>query len=374
MIVLLIITIIYALLTGVLLVGWCCMKQFELKPTMPITTRVTIIIPARDEAETLPLLLQDIDNQVFPKDYFEVIVMNDASIDQTAAKVEQLKSKVKYQLKLVDVDASIAKSPKKRAITQAISMANGELMVTTDADCRVGVHWLNSLVQYYQVHAHKLISAPVTFVNDSRVFTALQLVEFASLVGTGAVSMFLHRPNMCNGANLAYTKQVFIEVGGFEGSEEVASGDDEFLMHKVFQQFPDKVSFLKCKESIVYTNAQKTIGSFVHQRKRWASKWQFYQNWQVSALAVFIFCVNFGLIVGLLGAILGVFSWTAFVFQVGLKWIIELVFLQTVLRFLGHGVVGWWIPITQLIYPFYVSFFGLLAQKKGYEWKGRRLN
>lgn len=364
----------YACFTGVFVVAWFRMEQFQLNPAMLITTRVTVIIPARNEANTLPFLLQDINNQDFPREYLEVLVMNDASTDQTAEVVQRLKSSVNYQLKLVNVDATISTSPKKRAITQAIDIASGELIITTDADCRVGVYWLHLMVQYYQTYSPKLISAPVTFVDDSRSFTSLQIVEFASLVGSGAVSMFLQKPTMCNGANLAYTKKAFEEVGGFEGSELLASGDDEFLMHKIFQRFPEKVMFLNNKNAIVKTSSQQTLHSFVQQRIRWASKWRFYQNWQVTALAIFIFCVNFGLIIGLVGALAGYFSWTSFLCQVGLKWGLELIFLQGILRFLGHRLALWWIPITQLIYPFYVSFFGLLAQKKGYEWKGRRLH
>lgn len=372
--ILLCISFMYACFTGVLVVGWFRMEQFQLNPATLITTRVTVIIPARNEANTLPFLLQDINNQDFPREYLEVLVMNDASTDQTAEVVEGLKSSVNYQLRLVNVDTSLSNSPKKRAITQGISLTSSDLIITTDADCRVGIYWLRLMVQYYQTYSPQLISAPVTFVDDSRPFTSLQIVEFASLVGSGAVSMFLQKPSMCNGANLAYTKKAFEEVNGFEGSEQLASGDDEFLMHKIFQRFPDQVLFLKNNEVIVKTSAQQTLHSFVQQRKRWASKWQYYQNWQVTALAIFIFCVNFGLIIGLVGASVGYFSWKAFVCQVGLKLGLELIFLQGMLRFLGHGLVGWWIPITQLIYPIYVSFFGLLAQKKGYEWKGRRLN
>lgn len=372
--ILLAITFVYACLTGVLLIGWFRIEEFRINPTMPITTRVTVIVPARNEANTLPFLVQDLNNQDFPREYLEVLVMNDASTDQTAEVVEGLKSNVNYQLRLVNVDTSSSASPKKRAITQGISLTSSDLIITTDADCRVDVNWLRSMVQFYQTFSPKLISAPVTFVDDSRLFTSLQIVEFASLVGSGAVSMFLQKPTMCNGANLAYTKKAFEEVGGFEGSELLASGDDEFLMHKIFQRFPEKVMFLNNKNAIVKTSSQQTLHSFVQQRKRWASKWRFYQNWQVTALAIFIFCVNFGLIIGLVGALAGYFSWTAFLCQVGLKWGLELIFLQGILRFLGHRLAVWWIPITQLIYPFYVSFFGLLAQKKGYEWKGRRLH
>jgi hypothetical protein len=72
------------------------------------------------------------------------------------------------------------------------------------------------------------------------------------LVGSGACAMMIGKPNMCNGANIAYPKAVFEEVNGFDGNEHIASGDDEFLMHKIAEKYPNQIVFAHYQPNIVY--------------------------------------------------------------------------------------------------------------------------
>ena len=177
--------------------------------------------------------------------------------------------------------------------------------------------------------------------------------------------MFLKKPNMCNGANIAYTKAVFEEVKGFAGNEHLASGDDEFLMHKIATVYPDKVIFNMDENAIVYTKSQPDFSHFYQQRKRWASKWKYYKDWKVGVLAVFIFAVNLGMIYSIL---------TYNYLNLILKCLPEFVFLCLIISYLGYKDKIKYIPIVQIIYPFYVVFFGIISQGKGYNWKGRKLS
>ncbi|MCU0324904.1 MAG: glycosyl transferase family 2, partial [Spirosomaceae bacterium] len=218
-----------------------------------------------------------------------------------------------------------------------------------------------------------LISSFVTFFDKSRLSDSVQIIEFASLVGSGACAMAIQKPNMCNGANISYRKDVFFEVGGFSGNENLASGDDEFLMHKIAAKYPDKVQFLKSQKSIVETYAHHSFKSFYLQRKRWASKWKHYQNKSVSALAVFVFLANFSVILVSGWYFFGDLSLRLFLVFLAIKFSAEFIFLSLILKFLHKKSLIPIIPIVQVIYPFYVSFFGLIAQGDGYEWKGRKL-
>ncbi|MFN8356466.1 MAG: glycosyltransferase [Spirosomataceae bacterium] len=353
---------------------WLWMKTPTVAQNYEPSTKITVVIPVRNEAQTILRLLECIDQQQFPSALIEVIVVNDNSTDDTKEKVEQFVKTARFRGVVLDVMPTEAQtSPKKRAITKAVAQASGELIVTTDGDCWMGPNWLRVIESQLLSTGANMICGPVTFGADGSVFTNLQIVEFASLVGAGAVSLALKLPSMCNGANLAYRKVIFEEVKGFEGSEEVASGDDEFLMHKFFAHNPEKVHFLKSEQAIVFTQALPDWNSFKNQRRRWASKWKKYQNWQVSALAIYIFMVNFGLIISSLMAVFGKINGIDIGLLLALKWIPEWLFLAEVLTFLGHSNKRWWILSTQWVYPFYVTFFGLLAQQKGYEWKGRKL-
>jgi cellulose synthase/poly-beta-1,6-N-acetylglucosamine synthase-like glycosyltransferase len=328
-------------------------------------TKLTIIIPVRNEEDNIQNLLQDLDNQDYPKQKIEVIIANDGSTDQTEQIVLEYQERAKFNLRILNLLNDNYSSPKKRAIQKSIEISSGELIITTDGDCRVSQKWLSSIEKCYKDNEAKLISSPVTFVKEKSFWNTAQIIEFASLIGSGACAMYLRKPNMCNGANIAYTRKIFEEVGGFTGNEHLASGDDEFLMHKIANLYPEKVVFNKERDAIVLTKSQPDLKHFYQQRKRWASKWKHYQDWKITALAIFIFIVNLGVL------------WSFFTLNylhIFLKLSTEFVFLSLIVSFLGHKSKIKFIPIIQILYPFYVVFFGFIAQGKGYEWKGRNLS
>jgi cellulose synthase/poly-beta-1,6-N-acetylglucosamine synthase-like glycosyltransferase len=389
-VVLFVISGLYALFTGVLWVAWQRIPAIQPAAHAPDGPALTVIIPVRNEAQNIGHLLDDLSRQTYGR--FDVIVADDSSTDDTLAICRDYAPRVPYVLHPLPLADERTASPKKRAITQSIALASGDLIITTDGDCRVGPDWLAAFAGFYRQTGAKLISGPVTFSGTTpgpavpretgegglrqtaqRLFAALQTVEFASLIGSGACTMALGKPTMCNGANLCYEKRVFTDVGGFAGVDHLASGDDEFLMHKVAGRYPQGVRFLKSREAIVQTQAHRSLTAFYQQRKRWASKWKAYESWLPTALAVFVFLSNVAPVIALGGWWLGFLNGNATLAVIGLKVVTEFLFLRQILVFLQKKSAVVMIPLTQLIYPFYVVFFGLAAQGKGYRWKGRNL-
>lgn len=338
--------------------------------------KISVIIPVRNEAKYIEDLLKDLNQQTYPSDKFEVWIVDDESTDSTPIIVDIfIKNLSKFNLKTIQLQSAIGlTSPKKRAIQAALSQATGELIVTTDGDCRVGPDWLTSLAECYQNTQAKLISGPVTFIAEGTLAAHLQTVEFSSLIGSGAAAIAAGSPSLCNGANLAYEKNAFVEVGGFAGNEHLASGDDEFLMHKIAARYPGSVRFLKDSRAIVRTVTHTSWQGFYRQRKRWASKWKHYKNPLSIALALYVFACNAVLIVALGLGLSGVLSWPQVYVILLTKWVPEWFFIGGVLSFLQKPKSLLYIPLVQLIYPFYVMFFGLVVQKPTYVWKGRRLS
>jgi glycosyltransferase involved in cell wall biosynthesis len=358
--------------------------------SFPFVVGFSVIIPVRNEAKNILFLLQDLEKQTLSKELFEVIIADDDSTDETLEIVQNFKKNTSISLIINQLYPKIDNaSPKKRAIDSSIQIAKGKLITTIDGDCRVGEKWLETIASFQTETGAYLVSGVVTFGLDfappllfklhSMSIAALirsfahsaQIIEFGSLVGSGACAMFIQKPNMCNGANLTYLKSVFQEVGGFSGNEELASGDDEFLMHKIAAKYPEKVQFLKSQDVIVETQAHDSWRSFYNQRKRWASKWKHYDNWQTTALAVFVFLTNF---VTFGSWLLAFLSTKLFFLLLLIKFSAEFVFLSLIVSFLRKKHLIWFIPFVQIIYPLYVVFFGLVAQKQGeYIWKGRKL-
>ncbi len=333
---------------------------------------ISVIIPVRNEEKNIIALLEGLQNQSLAYPKFEVIIANDSSTDSTATLVNNFISTSELDLKLINLpEIEGNASPKKRAITHCVESAKGEIIVTTDGDCVVKQNWLETILDYFEVHKPVFLSSPVFFSSKKHssliqnAWLYFQQIEFASLIVSGAVSIKKGVPNMCSGANIAYLKKAFYAVKGFEGNESIASGDDEFLMHKMSHTFPNQVHYLKSRDAIVLTDALPNWGSFFRQRKRWASKWSYYQSLSPKLMALFIFSSNLAFCIAL---------FTGDTLLVLMKIWPEFLFLGATLVFFGKIRLILWIPLLQLIYPFYVLLFGLSSLgKKEYVWKNRTL-
>ncbi len=337
----------------------------------------SVVVAARDEAEHLSDLLHDLARQDYPREGFEVLVVDDHSTDDTVRVVAEAAATVNFPLRLLHLadylPASAAGNYKKKAIEYGVQSARGEWIVLTDGDCRVQPSWLSALTGCVRQKGVRMVSGPVAFDGERSAFEKMQTVEFASLIGSGAATLQLGLPTMCNAANLAFAREAFGAVNGYAGTAHTATGDDLFLMHKLHAHFPGGVVFLKSPGSVVYTRPKETWGAFYQQRKRWASKWNLYQDWRVSALAVAVFVANVSLPAGLAGYLAGYLSLGWLLLGIVVRFGSEFAFLRDVLRFLGRGNRVKWIVPVQLVYALYVVFFAIIAQKRGYVWKGRKL-
>ncbi len=364
----------YAVFTLALTWLWTRIRKRAEPADIPRDFFITVIIPVRNEAGNIISLLEDLNRQTLPFPHFEVLVMDDSSTDNTAAIVRAFAEHSQARIKLIPLPDQRTSAPKKRAIETAIAHAQGKLIVTTDGDCRAQAGWLHAIATCYLHTGAKLISSPVTFTREATFTDHLQTVEFASLIGSGAASMSAGYPSMCNGANLAYEKETFLEVHGYEGVRHIASGDDEFLMHKIAARYPGSVYFLRHRDAVIRTAPHRNWASFYRQRKRWASKWKHYRSKTPLVLAIYIFASNFSLLLAGAFALAGSIPLSVFSGMLALKCVPEWLFLGSVLGFLQKRKSLIFIPVTQVFYPFYVCFFGLAAQKGQYEWKGRRLS
>jgi cellulose synthase/poly-beta-1,6-N-acetylglucosamine synthase-like glycosyltransferase len=244
-------------------------------------------------------------------------------------------------------------------------------MVATDADCRMGSKWLSSIVGFYEAEQPVMISSPVTYFEEKSLFERMQTLEFSFLIGIGAAFIGNKRASTCNGANFAYRKDVFYEVGGFTGIDELASGDDELLLQKVAVRYPERVGFLKLREAIVYTHAKATLKGLLQQRRRWASKSTKYKDKKIVALAVGMWLFNVSLIVNLVLSFYNSFFFNLVLVQFLLKTVAEIIFLVPVMSFFKRVGLLALLPILSPLHAMYVVYIGLIGNSKKYMWKGR---
>jgi len=333
------------------------------------TVFISVIVPARNEEKNIAALLQSLQKQSFFQTAFEIIVVDDFSTDNTAAIVQGFSMP---NLVLVQPSVDKASSSKKKAIEAAIKIAKGELIVATDADCIPPHSWLQTLHDFYLYQGAAFIAAPVKFSYNNSMLQIFQAIDFLVLQGITAASVAANFHTMCNGANLAYQKQAFEEVNGFEGIRHVATGDDMLLMYKIWKQHPHKVFYLKSKEAIVATEPMLSWKEFFMQRKRWASKTLVYDDKRIMAVLAFIYVLNLLFFV-LLGAAFcnSVYGWYALAFLL-IKALIEGPFVSSVAKFYGEQKLMNYFLFFQPLHIFYTVVVGALSQFGKYEWKGRR--
>jgi cellulose synthase/poly-beta-1,6-N-acetylglucosamine synthase-like glycosyltransferase len=375
------------IITGVLLTGYCCLillyRQWFLR--LPIyqpatvvfpNTFFSIIIPARNEAMQIGKCLQSIMEQNYPPHLFEVIVVNDHSTDGTAAVVESFQAK-HPQISLINLQDHLAgkklNAYKKKAIELAVIESKGQWIVTTDADCTIPPLWLQRFDQFIGENDPVFVAAPVMFTHQSTFLSIFQLLDFISLQGITAAAVSAGYYTMCNGANIAYRKDVFLEVGQFSGIDRLASGDDMLLMQKMKVAYPTRVQYLFCRESIVLTEPMKNWRNFLNQRIRWASKADGYRDKNIFWTLLLVYLVNLGLLTLLIGSIWikgGSINWCLLM---AAKTLIELSFMLPVADFYRQRKRLFWFPLLQPFHLVYTVLAGWLGKFGSYQWKGRNV-
>jgi cellulose synthase/poly-beta-1,6-N-acetylglucosamine synthase-like glycosyltransferase len=361
-------TILYLAVVLSFIIGWRRLPGF----TLPIDSKqikVSIIVAARNEEENISKTISDLLAQDYDKTLMEIIFIDDHSTDGTGSIITSFNDP---RIKLITLNEPLTiNSYKKKAIQTAIAQAEGKLVITTDADCRMGKNWLKTIVGYYQQEGFKMISSPVVFTEEKSFFERAQSLEFLYLIGMGASTIGNKSPSTCNGANLAYEREAFYEVGGFTGIDDLASGDDELLLHKIAAKYNNKIGFLKNSDAIVYTQAKPTVKEFIQQRKRWASKSTRYKNKSIIVLGVLVWLFNLSIVLNL---VVGLFA--RGYLQIGLaqlliKMLIELLFLITVTRFAKRMELLFLIPALNVMHIGYIIFIGIAGNSGKYNWKGR---
>ncbi len=217
------------------------------------------------------------------------------------------------------------------------------------------------------------IAAPVVFETDHSMLQIFQALDFLTLQGITGASVYKNIHSMCNGANLAYERKVFYEVDGFTGIDNIASGDDMLLMHKIWKQYPKRVHYLKSKEAIIATQPMKIWKEFFNQRIRWASKANKYDDKRIFWVLFLVYLFNLSFAVLLIA---GYWCHTYWIWLIGMwlgKTIVEFPFVNSVAGFFNKRSLMKYFFFFQPIHIVYTIISGVLGQFGKYEWKGRRV-
>ena len=368
-IVLIVIVLVYTIFILQLLFGFNKVSSYAVTDLSP-KTAFTIVVPFRNEEKNLPKLLASLSQLHYPKHLIQFVMVDDFSEDHSVRVYNQWRmANESFDTTLLE-NLHLSYSPKKDALTRAIPIAKHDWIVTTDADCIVNKNWLLTLDNYIQTNTPEMIVGAVMYKTKNNWFHHFQQLDLMSLQGTTIGSFGIGKPFMCNGANFAYTKKFFAEMGGFGGINDKASGDDVLLLQKAVDANKDKVHYLKNNDFIVKTKPENDLIKLFMQRVRWASKSTGYNSSYAKFLAVIVLLMNLGLVVGCWLAVYGCLDWRILVVIFFVKYIVDYNLLFKSNAYLRKG--KFFVPIaSSIVYPFFSSLVGLYSLFGNFRWKGR---
>lgn len=355
------ITLFYALLIIVFSIGWRRLEKLDLLENRTLDIFISVIVPCRNEEHNIKRLILSLKNQTYQ--HFELILVNDHSVDATRDAV--LEAQVDFStIRLIDARGF----GKKNALREGIMESRGDFIVTTDADCVHPECWLEAIAAFQSRHKCDLLILPVRLVGNNSVFFDIQQLEFVSLVASGAGATGAGMPILCNGANLAFSKDVWM-CHEDDLHEEEQSGDDIFLLEKVKQQ-RGVIKFLKSEYAFAFAGAAETLSDLFRQRRRWTSKAPAYSDWQLIFTACVIFSISLVELILLVFAVFDHRYLISFISVFVVKYVVDSQFLYSVSAFFQLKRVWLNAFLLSIVYPFYivaVAVSSLLLKSK--QWK-----
>ena len=356
------ITLLYCLSILWISFGFFKEQKKVVKHVSPL--KITILIPLRNEENTILNCLESLEKQNFEQEDFEIIIINDHSLDNS---VEVIKSHIfnsSFDYSFYELGD---KQSKKEALKLGFKNAKYSIIATTDSDCELPNNWLKNIAG--KIVEKDMLLGPVIFKSEKGFLNKFQLLDMMAMQGLEFGSLNWGSPILNNAANLAYTQEAFDDVGGYD-NYETPSGDDVFLLEKFIEK-DKKIGGVLIKDFIVETHSEKGLKAFLNQRIRWASKSKFYKNRVLIYFSSIILIQNVISLFIYIGLPL-VENYTCVLIILLLsKWVIDFILLLLIASFFDKKrVLIYFIPV-QLLYPIYLVGIWIASITVNYKWKGR---
>ena len=325
---------------------------------------VSVVVPARNEATNIDACLRALAAQTYPNDHLEIIVVNDLSTDDTAARIDKWTHRLP-NLSRVSVTQQDYACPKKNALWQGIKHARGDIIFTTDADCRPDPNWITSILAHFASDVGMVIGhAPL--LKSAKAISGLLSLQALIVSTLAAGSAGIGFPLTCSGRNMAYRRKAFDEVNGFNNIGHIIGGDDVLLMRQVAQKSAWKIRFNADADAFVPSASHPD--NLINRQVRYQSKTIHYGiPTLILSLAVYIFHAILATLPILFWVNAELFYWVGFC--LGIKIIADAIFLLLGgIRFKSLKLLLWFPVLEILIIP-YIVIICALGTFSPFKWK-----
>jgi len=365
-------TTLYGLMVLFFLIGMLIRR----KGTGTANIRVSVVIAARNEAQNISTILNDLIHQSYDPTLYEVIVADDHSTDATAAVVEAWAMSHPFIKLLKITDTPPRFSPKKYAIQQAVELASGDIILATDADCNVGSDWIKTMVSYFEESVGFVIGFSQFGARGQQqnCIERLQAFDFVTLMGVAAGSTNLSLPLAASGQNMGYRKSVFEQVGGYRRLAHRVSGDDVLLMQLVKGMTHCRIVFAADPRAYAVSQPQPTLRSLINQRKRWASNgaYQLFLNPIFFGYLLLVLLFNAACAVGPVAALITREQFTTMLGCIAARVLLEAVISYRSAIYFNRMDLMKYFPLWFLVQIPYIVGVGIAGTFGRFSWKERQ--
>lgn len=328
--------------------------------------RVSVIVSARNEEKNITRCIESLKKLKYPKELFEIILVNDKSTDNTLdLMIEGTKNYDCFKVINSRQTVSGNLKGKANAIDTAIEQSRGDIIVMTDADCIVPIEWIEEVIKYYD-ESTGMVCGFTKIKFEESLFSRLQCIDWIYLLTLASASSGLNMTMSCVGNNLSFKKKIYYEVGGYE-SINFSITEDMALMRKISAMKNYNIKFPVDKKCLVESLPCPDLAQVFSQKRRW-----FRGGIGINTLGYLVafelFTINLLLVFGLI-----FLNFKIFILLIFIKIVSELILLQSTFKRFN---------LTNLFknYPlfiFFFAFYGLLTPftflfTKNIKWKGRK--
>ncbi|MFA8343017.1 MAG: glycosyltransferase [Rhodothermaceae bacterium] len=211
--------------------------------------------------------MESLDKIDYPKEKIELLVVNDNSTDATQEIIEEFtKGKSKF-ISLKSRKSIGELKGKANAIANAMEIATGEVIFTTDADCIVKPDWVKTILSYYDDDVAGVFG--FTHQPGKSIFTKMQSADLIYLLTVSSGRMNMDSPMSCIGNNMSYKRSVYDEVGGYEAIPFSVT-EDYRLLREMIKLDKYKFRYPVDVNALVTTKPCPDLKTLYRQKKRWS--------------------------------------------------------------------------------------------------------
>lgn len=364
-------TIVYIVWISRFYLAWRRLKETTIVQSKS-TESISIIIAIRNEAENIEKLLISLLKQNYPKDFFEIIIVDDHSNDNSREIIELFKQN-HNSIKLSFYQLDKRENGKKAALRFAYKKATKDILLFTDGDCYAPPLWLQYTALAFRDKEIKMLLGGVKIGRTHKAFQNFQSLELLSLIGSGAGAAALQNPIMSNGANMAIRSSSLKDIKLKNTKIQIASGDDVFLMLEIKKTFGAKaIRFVKNPNHFIETIAENSWKELINQRLRWVSKSGAYTDPFLITTSVIILATNLSILILLIASFFFLTLWKVLFMVWGLKALVDYFFLRNITTYVSQSKLLRHYPLVATIYPFFIVFTALIGQFTSFHWKERK--